>query len=133
MTQTYVSKVLKMPSLRYLKTSYKKGDVFIYARTKEQYLCCSDCKSKNVIKKGSSERTWKTAPNANGNNHIVVEIHRLKCKDCGALKQEFIRFAEKKKIYQTVRLICSFPSPLGDCKSCFINNKIQLAHDKGNR
>jgi transposase len=113
MNQTYLSKGMKMPSLKYRKTAYSKGDILIYAKTKQSYLKCSACKSKEVIKKGTTERKWKTAPNARGDMYIVVDVQRLECKECGAIKQEHLPFADKKKGIPDSSPYLLFPFSLG--------------------
>lgn len=86
----------------YVSTKYRGNKVIIKVRTKNKFLKCSSCKSKDVIKKGSKERDFRAPPV--GKKHIVIRacLQRLKCKSCGKLLQEEIGFADSKKSYTKV-------------------------------
>jgi transposase len=81
----------------YLKTEFKKGTVIFHVQTKEDKLCCSECGSFHVIKKGFKERMFRTVPIGFRPVYLMARIQRLECKDCGLIRQERIRFAEEKK------------------------------------
>ena len=81
----------------YIKTEYHSGCTFFHIRTKWDKLQCSECNSFKVIKKGTIQRTFRTVPIGLKPTYLIAQIQRLKCKECGALKQERIRFADKKK------------------------------------
>jgi transposase len=79
----------------YLKTEYKKGTVIFHIQTKEDKLECSNCGSKNVIKKGYVLRMFRTAPIGFKPVFLHARIQRLECRDCGVIRQERIRYAKK--------------------------------------
>lgn len=81
----------------YLKTEYKNGDVIFHIQTKNDKLQCSHCNSFNVIKKGFTERMFRTVPIGLKAVYLNAKIQRLECKDCGTIRQERIRYAEEKK------------------------------------
>jgi transposase len=81
----------------YLKTEYKKGTVIFHIQTKEDKLECSNCGSKNVIKKGYVLRMFRTAPIGFKPVFLHARIQRLECRDCGVIRQERIRYADEKK------------------------------------
>lgn len=81
----------------YLKTEYKNGDVIFHIQTKNDKLQCSLCNSFNVIKKGFTERLFRTVPIGLKAVYLNAKIQRLECKDCGTIRQERIRYAEEKK------------------------------------
>jgi len=76
----------------------KKG-IVVRVRTKDAYLKCSNCGSKRVSKKGSTRRTFLTTPIGCDSVRLVAQIQRLKCKDCGTIRQERLSYAEPKKSY----------------------------------
>jgi len=81
----------------YLKTEYQKGTVIFHIQTKEDKLCCGECGSFHVIKKGFKERMFRSLPIGLKPVYLKARIQRLECKDCGLIRQERIRFAEEKK------------------------------------
>ena len=86
----------------YLKTEYKGGTVYFHVKTKDEKLCCAACGSLDVIKKGASERLFKAVPIGLKPVFIVGKIQRLQCKSCGVIKQEEIKYADKKNLIQDV-------------------------------
>lgn len=52
-----------------------------------------------MIRFGRQERTFKTLPVGNRKIELIVEISRLYCKHCGAIKQPHLSFADPKKHY----------------------------------
>lgn len=82
-----------------LKTEYKYSVITMKVKTKEDKLQCSNCKSWDVIKKGKKERLFRGIPIGSKVVYIIAEIQRLKCKDCGLVRQEKIDFALPKAIY----------------------------------
>ncbi|ASB50730.1 transposase family protein [Alkalitalea saponilacus] len=81
----------------YLKTEYKNGDVVFHIQTKNEKLQCSHCNSFNVIKKGVTERLFRTVPIGLKAVYLKAKIQRLECKDCGTIRQERIHYADEKK------------------------------------
>ena len=63
------------------------------------YIKCADCKSTNVIRFGQVKRIFKMLPVGHKKVELVVKIPRLKCKNCGAIKQPRLYFADPKKHY----------------------------------
>jgi len=82
----------------YLKTEYKKGVIIFYIQTKADKLRCSNCGSFHVIKKGSVERLFRTAPIGLKPVYLKAKVQRLECKVCGVIRQERLRYAEEKKV-----------------------------------
>ena len=81
----------------YLKTEYKNGNVIFHIQTKDGKYRCSNCGSRHVIKKGFTERLFRTVPIGLKVVYLNGKIQRLECKDCGVIRQERIRYAEEKK------------------------------------
>lgn len=81
----------------YLETEYKNGAVIFHIQTKKDKLCCSECGSFHVVKKGFNERLFRTVPIGLKPVFLKARIQRLECKNCGVIRQEQIRFAGEKK------------------------------------
>ena len=82
---------------KYIKTEYRHGVIIFHIQTKDDKLRCSNCGSFHVIRKGSVERVFKTAPIGLKPVYLKARIQRLECKACGVIRQERIRYAEEKK------------------------------------
>lgn len=84
----------------YLKTEYKSGNIIFHIRTKDNKLRCSQCGSKDVVKKGVVEREFRTQPIGLKPVYLHAYLQRLFCSSCGALRQESVSFADEKKVSQ---------------------------------
>lgn len=82
----------------YLKTEYKEGQIFFYTRTKPSKLKCSQCGSKDYVKRGYKVRDFRTIPVGLRPVIIRAQVQRLECKACGAIRQEKLAFADEKKV-----------------------------------
>ena len=60
-----------------LKSEYKGGKIIVYIQTKEKNLKCSQCGSKEVIKKGYTERLFRTAPIGLKPVYLQAKVQRL--------------------------------------------------------
>jgi len=81
----------------YLRTEYREGKIFIHIEKKLEYQYCADCKSRDVAKKGQVTRELKTLPIGKKNVYLMVNLHRLYCRDCRAIKLEPLLISFPKK------------------------------------
>ena len=81
----------------YLKSEYESGNVIIHIQTMEEHLCCSSCKSKEVVRKGVVERRFRTVSIGLKPVFLHARIQRLHCRSCGQTLQEDIKYADEKK------------------------------------
>jgi len=89
----------------YLKTEYEGGSVIFYTETKPTKLKCSNCGSKEVIKRGSKIRDFRCVPIGLRPVIIRAKVQRLECLNCGVIRQERITFADEKKVTPTDSVI----------------------------
>ena len=82
----------------HLGTEYKDGAVFFRIKTKDSFLQCGNCGSKDVIKKGIIKRKFKTVPIGLKEVFLLADIQRLECKSCGKVRQQKIDYADEKKV-----------------------------------
>ncbi len=84
----------------YLKTEYKEGSIYFYLRKKSQKQRCVKCKSRNVTLEGkSSPEPLRTLPIGGKRVFLMLQLHFLNCKDCGAVLQESRDVADPRKSY----------------------------------
>ncbi|MFC1636964.1 ISL3 family transposase [Planctomycetota bacterium] len=62
-------------------------------------LKCPSCRSRRIIQFGQKARVFKMLPVGRRKVELVVNIPRLYCNDCGAIRQPHLAFAEPKKHY----------------------------------
>jgi len=87
---------------KYFKTDYSKGEIYIHIRKRAEYQYCANCGSRNVLKKGRIKRKLKTLPIGKKNVYMVLHLHRLYCRDCGAIKLEPLLISFPKKQWTKV-------------------------------
>jgi len=83
----------------YLRSSYKKGKIYIHVRKHPGKLRCPKCDSHKLILKGTMTRSFKSLPIGKKQIILVVIIQRIRCKVCRCLKQIKLGFADHKKRY----------------------------------
>jgi transposase len=82
---------------RYLKTEYREGSLIFHIEKSPEKQCCAECGSRKVIKKGHFVREMRTLPIGRKRVFLVVHLHRLLCRSCGALKLEPLLLSFPKK------------------------------------
>jgi transposase len=97
MSTSLLSHAFGLTDQQYLKTEYKEGTVIFHIRTKDSKLRCSHCGSRNVIKKGTVERLFRTLPIGLKPVYLLAHVQRLHCNDCGLVRQERLSYADEKK------------------------------------
>lgn len=84
-----------------LKTEYLNGQIFFHIEKRDEAVFCIGCGSKEVIKQGKVIRQFRTIPIGKRQVWLIVHLHRLECKICGALKLEPLLIAFTKKHWTT--------------------------------
>ena len=97
MSTSLLSHAFGLTDQQYLKTEYKGGTVIFHIKTKDSKLRCSSCGSRNIIKKGTVERHFRTLPIGLKPVYLLAHVQRLQCNDCGLIRQERLSYAEEKK------------------------------------
>lgn len=82
----------------HVRTAYQEGRVVFYV--KEAKLRCAVCGSYHVGRRGSNDpREIRSLPIGMHPTKVVIEPARVKCLDCGALRQVEITFTEGERGY----------------------------------
>lgn len=83
---------------RYLKSEYREGALIFHMDKSPDKQRCAGCGSRDVIKKGRFVRKIRTLPIGARRVFLVVHLHRLLCRSCGALKLEplLVSFPRKR-------------------------------------
>jgi len=84
---------------RYVKTEYEGGAmIFTMAQRRESYRCPA-CGSANVIGRGQTPRRFRTVPVGSKPVYLALAVPRVECRDCGAVRQVAIPFADPRRTY----------------------------------
>lgn len=84
---------------RYVRTNYREGGVIFTITRKKFSIRCPVCKSKNIIRHGSLPRWLRCIPIGKKATYIKTDIPRLECKECKAIRQSDIGFADPRFTY----------------------------------
>lgn len=74
------------------------GTVIVIEQSRDQ-LCCAACGSKNVFRKGSVTRRFRTLPIGGRPVWLELAVPRVRCRHCGLERQVAVAFAEPRKSY----------------------------------
>lgn len=83
----------------YVSTNYCEDKVEFKVRHRSSKLCCSQCGSHEVTLRGTKERRFRTGRVVRKNVFIVLDVQRLECNVCRAIRQAEIRFADPRVSY----------------------------------
>lgn len=83
----------------YVKTEYEAGKVNFTVRQKSEDLRCALCGSRHVVRRGTKQRRFRNLPIGKHPGQIVLDIPRVACRDCGAVRQVRVRFADGQRSY----------------------------------
>lgn len=99
MSTSMIYHTFDVREVQYKNIKYFADKTVFYGRIHPNYLRCSKCKSTEVIKYGTKERSFKVYPIGLKKTELSVEIPRVRCKKCSNIGQVEIPFADKKKHY----------------------------------
>lgn len=83
----------------YVHTRYVRGEIHFTIQPREGTLRCSVCRSKEVIRKGGHRRRFRGLPIGRRPVWIELDVPRLECKGCGAVRQAEVGFAPSRHRY----------------------------------
>ena len=84
---------------QYVRTEYQNGRIIYVIRQENSELRCPACGSGNVILSGQFVREFKTLPIGTKPVILRLPIQRVECRDCGAIRQAKVSFADERRSY----------------------------------
>ena len=73
---------------------YESGQIVFHIKPGDHPLRCPCCNSTNVILRGQKQRCFRAAPIGNKAAFIVLALPRIGCRDCNAVRQIKVSFAD---------------------------------------
>jgi transposase len=71
----------------------------MYVEPQEHRVCCSACKSRQVIRRGQTERWFRNLPVGGEVTWLIATLPRVECRDCGLVRQIDSGLAEPRRTY----------------------------------
>lgn len=81
------------------KTEYKDSSIYLHVQTKPEKLVCPVCGSHHIVKYGYVERDFRSVPIGSKSVWLHMKVQKLKCKDCGEIHQEHLKFVTGHRWY----------------------------------
>lgn len=81
------------------KTDYEDGGVIFTIVQRREKLACPQCGSRDVHRKGSVPRTFRTVPIGSKPVRVTLNVPRVRCEACRTVRQVTVPFAEPRKSY----------------------------------
>lgn len=83
----------------YVSTQYQKGEVVFRIRHRKSDLCCPQCGTWQIIRKGTVERRFSCVPIGSKPVRVVLPVQRVLCLVCDTLRQVAVKFADPQRSY----------------------------------
>lgn len=99
MSTSFLYHAFGIRGYEYVRTEYPDGRV-IFTIAQDPHDCrCPACGSRDVIARGSAQRTFRSLPIGSRPTAVVLPIPRVECRDCGAVRQVEVSFADPRRSY----------------------------------
>jgi transposase len=83
----------------YIHTRYERGNTIFRIEQAASDLRSPCCGSRNVIKRGVTERTFRAVPVGSRTIFIEIPVQRVACLECGCVRQVNIPFSAPRRSY----------------------------------
>jgi len=83
----------------YVRTDYSDGRLAFTIRQDSAALRCACCGSDRVIRSGQVERRFRAPPVGSKPVSLVLAIPRVRCRECGIVRQVKVGFADERRSY----------------------------------
>lgn len=81
------------------RIEYKGNQNILHIQTRAEKLCCPECQSRKIIRSGSVYRDIRCVPVGHRETILHMKVQRVKCKECGCVRQERLHFLTGKRSY----------------------------------
>ena len=99
MSSQLLYQVFRVKSYRLTKLETEEHRVFLHVEPQQHRVCCSACRSRNVIRRGESVRWFRNLPLGSELTWVIATLPRVECRDCGLVRQIDSGLAGPKRTY----------------------------------
>ncbi len=142
MSTSVLYHAFQIEGVKYNSTSYEGRDVVFHADIVDAYLCCSNCKSHDVLSKGHRERRFHLPPIGRKQCFLNLWVPRIFCRACGELhwihlpfmkgksrmSRSFIRTALDLLSFSTIKSVAEYLRVGWDCIKDLHKDKLQTLY-----
>lgn len=82
-----------------VKMEFKDNRLVMLVKPNEEDLRCPVCGSRHVVRRGSYRRRFRNVPVGSLPVRIELDVSRVGCLDCGAVRQVRVKFADERRSY----------------------------------
>ena len=86
-------------TMQCIRCDFEGGATVWHMHRPRQYRKCAVCRSSDVVRRGAVKRRLRLVPIGLRPTFASVRVQRLECRGCGALRQEYLPFADPFKRY----------------------------------
>ena len=97
MSTSFLYHAFGLPGYDYVRQEFVGGNILLHVRPKDKLVRCPCCRSRNVLRRGVSERWLRTVPVGFKPVWLVVEVPRIGCASCGIVRRIELRIAEPRR------------------------------------
>jgi transposase len=98
-TTTLLYHAFGLRAFKIISTKIHDGATYFHAEKKTVRCRCQVCRSKKTVKVGMNERTIRLVPIGSRPTFAVLRLQVLRCRDCGAERQDAIEDAQPLRSY----------------------------------
>ncbi len=99
MSTSLLYHAFKIRGYHYVNTRYADGEIIFKIRHDPWSLCCPECGNKNVARRGTVRRLFRTLPIGKKPVKISLAVQRVFCHACKIVRQVRVIFAEKRRTF----------------------------------
>ena len=126
MSATLLYHMLGIRGYKFVKQKVVPGGIEFYIDCHEPVCPC--CGSANVWRKGHKTRSFRSAPIGSKKTTIILDVPRVLCHDCKAVRQVHLTFAEEHKRY--TRFLAAHVLDLLLCMTCQdVADRLEMSWD----
>ncbi|MFT5523279.1 MAG: transposase, partial [Pirellulaceae bacterium] len=81
------------------RVEFVEGMVKFHVQASEKLICCSECGSQDVLRRGFKDREFRASPIGSKPTVIVAKLPRVQCRQCQVVRQIKVGFAEPRRSY----------------------------------
>ena len=101
MSTSHIYHTQGIRNYQFKKESFKGKSAYIHIVRSPDKFRCVTCNSSNVSTVRDGERKIKGLKGGSKQTYFIVDMHRIKCRNCGAYKHESIDFISAPGVHYT--------------------------------
>lgn len=99
MSSQLLYQVFRVAGYSLVKTEVNEHRVLLHVQPQPHRVCCSACRSRNVIRRGEKTRMFRNLPVGSDCTWVIATLPRVECRDCGLVRQIDTGLADPKRTY----------------------------------